>query len=344
MAAKLKDVAARAGVSVRTVSNVVNNAPSVADSTRERVLHAIDELQYRPNLAARNLRQGRTGLIGLAVPEIRSPYFGEIAELLIDAARERDWTVLIDRTEGTAERERRLLDGSERHTVDGMILSPWSLGPDELARRSADMPLVVLGEQQTGGTADHVAIDNVAAAREATAHLIASGRRDIAAIGLQPQLTNGTAEQREQGCRQALAAAGLPFSAALTRTVATLHRSEGHRAMRTLLAAAEEDEQRPLPDAVFCFSDELALGALRAAREHGLSVPTDLALVGFDDIEDGRFAAPGLTTVAPDKRQIAERALQCLADRVYGRLGHLPARRMTVPHRLVVRESSTGGS
>ncbi|WP_181765118.1 LacI family DNA-binding transcriptional regulator [Streptomyces albidus (ex Kaewkla and Franco 2022)] len=334
MTAKLKDVAARAGVSVRTVSNVVNNASAVAPATRERVLHAIDELRYRPNLAARNLRQGRTGLIGLAVPEVRSPYFGEIAELLIDAAQDRGWTVLIDRTDGTAERERRLLEGSEKHTVDGMIMSPWSLTPEELGRHSATMPLVVLGEQETGGTADHVAIDNVAAAREATAHLVALGRRRVAAIGLQPQLSNGTAEQRAQGYREGLTAAGLPVEALLMRTVASLHREEGFRAMRALL------EAEPFPDAVFCFSDELALGALRAVRDHGLSVPADIALIGFDDIEDGRYCVPSLATVSPDKRQIAERALQCLADRVYGRLGHLPARQVTVPHRLIVRESA----
>lgn len=335
MAAKLKDVAARAGVSVRTVSNVVNNAPAVAPATRERVLRAIDELQYRPNLAARNLRQGRTGLIGLAVPEVSSPYFGEIAELLIDAAQDRGWTVLIDRTDGTAERERRLLEGSERHTVDGMIMSPWSLTPGELGRHSAALPLVVLGEQETGGTADHVAIDNVAAAREATTHLVSIGRRRIAAIGLQPQLSNGTAEQRAQGYREALAAAELPLGEPLERDVATLHREEGLRAMRELLNSPQA------PDAVFCFSDELALGALRAAHEAGLRVPADLALVGFDDIEDGRYSVPSLATVSPDKEQIAERALQCLADRVYGRLGHLPARSVTVPHRLVVRETAS---
>ncbi|SCK53393.1 transcriptional regulator, LacI family [Streptomyces sp. WMMB 714] len=334
MAAKLKDVAARAGVSVRTVSNVVNNAPAVAPATRERVLLAIEELQYRPNLAARNLRQGRTGLIGLAVPEVSSPYFGEIAELLIDAAQHRGWTVLIDRTDGTAERERRLLEGSERHTVDGMIMSPWSLTPEELGRHSASMPLVVLGEQETGGTADHVAIDNVAAAREATAHLAGLGRRRIAAIGLQPQLTNGTAEQRAQGYREALAAAALPAEPSLVKSVASLHRAEGVRAMRELLDAG------PRPDAVFCFSDELALGALRVCHDHGLRVPSDVALIGFDDIEDGRYCVPSLATVAPDKPQIAERALQCLADRVYGRLGRHPARQVTVPHRLVVRESA----
>jgi DNA-binding LacI/PurR family transcriptional regulator len=334
VAAKLKDVAAMAGVSIRTVSNVVNNAPAVAPATRERVLLAIDELQYRPNLAARNLRQGRTGLIGLAVPEVRSPYFGEIAELLIDAAQERGWTVLVDRTDGTAERERRLLEGSERHTVDGMIMSPWSLTPQELGRHSATMPLVVLGEQETGGTADQVAIDNVAAAREATSHLLSLGRRRVAAIGLQPQLTNGTAEQRAQGYREALTAAGLSFEESLTRSVASLHREEGLRAMRELLEAERS------PDAVFCFTDELALGAMRAIHEHGLTAPGDVAVVGFDDIEDGRFCIPSLATVSPDKQQIAERALQCLADRVYGRLSHLPARMFTIPHRLVVRESA----
>ncbi|AXK31892.1 LacI family transcriptional regulator [Streptomyces armeniacus] len=336
MAAKLKDVAARAGVSVRTVSNVVSNAAPVAPATRARVLKAVEELRYRPNLAARNLRQGRTGLIGLAIPEIHSPYFGEIAELLIDAAQERGWTVLIDRTGGLADRERSLLaDGPDAHSVDGMILSPWALTAGELGRHSATTPLVVLGERDPQGTADHVVVDNVTAAREATAHLVGLGRRRIAAIGLQPHLSNGTAELRAQGYRAALAAAGLEHPPELTRTVSTLHRAEGHRAMRELLAAPAA------PDAVFCFSDELALGALRAAHEQGLAVPEDLALVGFDDIEDGRYATPSLTTIAPDKAQIAERTLQCLADRIYGRLGHLPARHVTAAHRLVVRESST---
>ncbi|UNT00855.1 LacI family transcriptional regulator [Streptomyces tubbatahanensis] len=335
MAAKLKDVAERAGVSVRTVSNVVNNAPSVAEGTRARVLRVIEELQYRPNLAARNLRQGRTGLIGLAVPEIRSPYFGELAELLIDAAQDRGWTVILDRTDGSAERERRLVEGAERHTVDGMIISPWALTPEELVRRSATLPLVVLGEQEAEGTADHVTIDNVTAAREATAHLLALGRRRVAAVGLQPQLRNGTAEQRARGYREALAAAGLAEDPSLTRTVTTLHREEGYRAMRELLLS---DRQ---PDAVFCFSDELALGALRAVWEHGLAAPSEVAVVGFDDIEDGRYATPALSTVSPDKRQIADRALQCLADRIYGRLENLPARRITIPHRLLTRESST---
>ncbi|MEU1128016.1 LacI family DNA-binding transcriptional regulator [Streptomyces sp. NPDC005899] len=332
MAARLKDVAALAGVSVRTVSNVVSNATAVAPATRARVLAAVEELGYRPNLAARNLRQGRTGLVGLVVPEIHSPYFGALAGLLIDAAQRRGWTVLLERTGGRADLERRLLDGSEGHQVDGMIISPWSTSPAELASLSGGLPLVVLGEMEPDGSIDHVALDNVAAARTAARHLASLGRRRIAAVGLQSRLGHGTAEQRAEGFRRGLAEAGLAPVAEVE--VADLHRAEGARAMRELLAADAP------PDAVFCFSDELALGALRAAAEQGRRVPQDVALMGFDDIEDGRFAVPSLTTIAPDKEQIAERAVQCLTERVLGRLGTMPARRIVVPHRLLAREST----
>jgi DNA-binding LacI/PurR family transcriptional regulator len=331
----LKDVAARAGVSVRTVSNVVNKSAPVAETTRRRVQQALDELGYRPNLAARSLRAGRTGLIGLIVPELHSPYFGELAGLLVDAAQRRSWTVLIDQTHGSAEGERRLLQGTGGRVVDGLIISPWALEPAELQRHAGNTPMVLLGERDPGHVADHVAVDNVLAAEEATAHLLGLGRRRIAAVGLQPQLHNGTAEQRLAGYRRALRGAGITPDPALECAVETLHRPDGARAAARLLDAPE-----PAPDAVFAFSDELALGVLHTARERGLRVPEDLAVVGFDDIEDGRYAAPALTTVGPDKAQIAERALQCLADRIHSR-SDLPSQSVVVPHRLL-RRASTG--
>ena len=333
--ANLKDVAARAGVSVRTVSNVVTGSASVAPQTRARVQQVLDELQYRPNLAARNLRRGRTGLIGLVIPELDSPYFGELAGLLVEAAQSRSWTVVIDQSGGDADGERRLLEGTGGRVLDGLIMSPWALSPDDLANRTASLPLVLLGEQDSQGLADHVTVDNVAAARAATCHLIATGRRRIAAIGAQPQLHNGTAQQRLAGYRQALADAGLPHDGSLEVAVAALHRDEGARAMGQLL------DGPVAPDAAFCFSDQLALGAMRQAHVRGLSVPADLAIAGFDDIEDGRYATPSLTTISPDKQQIAERALQCLADRI-DRRSTAPAHRIVVPHRLVVRESTAG--
>ncbi|KAB2971095.1 LacI family transcriptional regulator [Streptomyces sp. SS1-1] len=335
MSSRLKDVAALAGVSVRTVSNVVSGSGNVAEATRQRVQQALDELGYRPNLAARNLRAGRTGLIGLVVPELYSPYFGELASLIVEAAQQRSWTVIIDQTFGDAEAERRLLDGTQGRLVDGLIISPWALGPEEVTTHARNAPVVLLGERPPRGLADRVAVDNVAAADEATTHLLEAGRRRIAAIGLQPHLRNGTADQRLAGYRAALRRAGAVVDDALERPVRQLHRKDGAQAMAALL-----DDPSAAPDAVFAFTDELALGALHVAHERGLRVPDDLAVVGFDDIEDGRYAQPPLTTVAPDKRQLAERALQCLADRIYSPDNGVPPLDVVVPHHLEVRGSS----
>ncbi|GAA4604555.1 DNA-binding LacI/PurR family transcriptional regulator [Actinoplanes octamycinicus] len=333
MAANLRQVAERAGVSVRTVSNVVSGFALVAPETRERVQRALDELGYRPNAAARHLRGGRSGLIALVIPEIASPYFGELAGHLADEAEKRGWTMLVQQTGGDPRRERELLDGVHGQAVDGLVMSPWALSPADLRRRPDAAPLVLLGEQDADGLLDHVVIDNVAAARQLTGHLIATGRTKIAAIGPQPHLTNGTAAQRLAGYRQALSEAGLPADPALEVPVAHLHRSDGAAAMRELLSAGTA------VDAVFCFSDQLALGALHAAAGHGLRVPADLAVAGFDDIEDGRFATPALTTVAPDKVAIARAALDCLAARLTAGGGPAPARHV-VAHQLEVRAST----
>uniref|UniRef100_UPI0027411A2B LacI family DNA-binding transcriptional regulator n=1 Tax=Actinoplanes sp. RD1 TaxID=3064538 RepID=UPI0027411A2B len=255
MSATLRQVAERAGVSVRTVSNVVSGFALVAPETRSRVQAAIDELQYRPNAAARHLRGGRSGLIALAVPEIASPYFSELAGLLAEEAGRRSLLLLIQQTGGDAKVERTLIDGVPGQTVDGVILSPWALSPAEITRRASDVPVVLLGEQDAGGLFDHVAVDNVAAARETTRHLIERGHRRIAAVGPQPHLENGTAARRLEGYRQALAEAGLPADPALEIPVARLHRTDGADAFPHLRGRA---------DAAFCFSDQLALGLMSA--------------------------------------------------------------------------------
>ncbi|MDQ1041123.1 DNA-binding LacI/PurR family transcriptional regulator [Streptomyces sp. V3I8] len=337
MTSRLKDVAARAGVSIRTVSNVVSGSANVAEETRARVQRVLDELGYRPNQAARNLRGGRTGLVGLTIPELHSPYFAELAGLVVEAAAQRSWTVVIDQTHGAPDAERRLLEGTGGRLVDGLIISPWSIGPEELTACAGGVPVVLLGERATHGLADHVAVDNALAAEEATAHLLAGGHRRIAAIGLQPHLSNGTAHHRLSGYRTALRKAGVTPDPALEKPVRALHRRDGAEAMTALL---REDAR---PDAVFAFTDELALGALHVAGAAGLRVPEDLALVGFDGIEDARYANPALTTVVPDKRQIAERALQCLADRIHSPATGVPPLDIVVPHRLEVR-ASTGGT
>ncbi|HZG05399.1 MAG TPA: LacI family DNA-binding transcriptional regulator [Streptomyces sp.] len=344
MGASLKDVAARAGVSVKTVSNVVNGYTYVAPHTREKVEKALAELDYRPNLSARNLRRGRTGVIALALPELDAPYFAELARFVIDAAAERGWTVLIDQTDGLADRERQVLQGIREQLIDGLIFSPITVGREELAARTDDTPLVLLGERILDGPTHHVAIDNQRAAREMTEHLISLGHTRIGAIGAQENPSANTAHLRLAGYRQALQAAGLPYDERLVPPTGAYHRADGAALMRRLL---ELDEP---PQAVFCFNDLLALGALRTALAAGLRVPQDLALAGFDDIEDGRYSTPTLTTVSPDKGQIARTAVELLDARISGpgRAGRrggggvLQVREVEADYRLVVRESTVG--
>jgi DNA-binding LacI/PurR family transcriptional regulator len=332
----LRDVAARAGVSVKTVSNVVNGYEHVADTTRERVQRALDELNYRPNLSARNLRRGRSGLIALAVPELNFPYFAEMAHHVVRAAEARGWTVLIDQTDGVAEREQHVMDGIRAHLIDGLIFSPLATGRRELLARRDDTPMVLLGERVYDGPIDHVAIDNVAAARAAVTHLVDLGRRRIGAIGEQRRRTAGTARLRTQGYVEAILAGGLELDDDLVVPTESYHRADGAAAMAHLLSLPE------LPDAVFCYNDLLALGALRTLHERGLRVPEDVAVVGFDDIEDGRYSCPSLTTVRPDKERIAELAVELLAARLDAGAGARAAHEMTVPFDLAVRESTVG--
>ncbi len=245
MGTSLRDVAKLAGVSVKTVSNVVNDYVHVTESTRERVLRAIEELHYRPNPAARSLRKGRSGLIGFAVPELGIPYFSELAGLVIGAAAEQSWTVLIDQTNGLIERELLVSEGIRSHLLDGLIFSPIAMGAEELAARKDGTPLVLLGERVFDGPADHVAIDNVAAARDATAHLVSLGRRRIAAIGDQRHVPAGrTAHLRLAGYQQALVEAGLPYDEELVLPADDYHRTDGAASMDSAAGAGRAAGRR----------------------------------------------------------------------------------------------------
>lgn len=326
----VRDVAALARVSPTTVSNVLSGNRPVATATQDRVRQAIEELGYRPNLSARNLRLRRAGLIALAVPEIDVPYFAELVRLVVQSARRRGYTVLIDQTEGDAEAERFVLGGMNPGMVDGILFSPLRTDRAEFEQRRDRTPLVLLGERITGRGIDHVGIDNVAAAAEATRHLAEQGRRRIAALGHQNR--SGTAALRTEGYRQALDEAGLPYEEDLVVVTRGYHRTDGAGAVRHLLGHGEP------PDALFCYNDLIALGALRALHEAGLRVPEDVAVVGFDDIDDGRYSTPTLSTVAPDKAGIAEASLDLLLARISDPAAE-PSQ-LTVPYTLEVRESS----
>lgn len=334
MAVRLRDVAERAGVSIRTASNVVNNAPHVKASTRERVEAAIESLGYRPNLAAKQLKYGRSGFLTLAIPQIDSPYFAELAAKVTEVANRLGHIVLMDATGGSEAQERLVLSGMQAHIVDGVIFSPLATSPEAIANRSDRTPMVLLGERAVPAGYDHVSVDSVAASTAITQHLLDLGRRRIAAIG--HESVSGTASVRLEGYRLALAQAGLAEDPALVIGVPRYQRSEGHVAMKQLLALPEP------PDAVFCFNDLMAIGALRACREAGVQVPDDIAVAGFDDIAESRYYAPSLTTIAPDLDVLVSETLRLLLGRVDGSRGSADAEDVRVPWRLVVRESTAG--
>lgn len=342
MPGRLRDVAELAGVSVKTVSNVVNDHPHVSDDMRRRVQLALDQVGYRPNVTARSLRTGRTGLIGLAVPRLHDSYFSQVADAVINAAAEHGWTVLVEQTGGDADREAAVLSGVRPALIDGLIFHPLALDLEALAAVERDTPLVLLGEH-LGGQHLHLAADGVTAAHDVVSHLVATGRSRIACIGVQPASTSATAVQRLAGYRAGLTDFGLPHSSSYEAAVDDYQRRDGAEAARRLLS------QSPPPDAIFCFNDVLALGALRALHDEGARVPADIAVAGFDDIAEARYAIPSLTTVAPDKMVLAHQAVDLLAAQITasaargpkgqpsgGRGGPMPV----VPHRLIIREST----
>ncbi|WP_290057638.1 LacI family DNA-binding transcriptional regulator [Amycolatopsis solani] len=332
MTVTLKDVATLAGVSVKTVSNVVNGYAFVKPENRRRVEEALAATGYRPNVGARNLRRGRTGFLALMVPELSIPYFGELAGLVITAAQKRGWSVLIEQTQGTRSRERETLSSLGPHLVDGALVHPEALEAADFPS-PGEIPLVMLGEHAVDVPIDHVAIDNVLAAHTAVSHLASLGRTRIAAIGRNP--ARGTSSQRLAGYRSGLSAAGLSFSDELVAPAEKWHRSVGSAAMKALLALPAP------PDAVFCFNDLLAIGAMRAVAELGLRVPEDVAIVGFDNNEESAFSLPSLTTIAPDKAALAEAAIDLVNRRITGDKA-LPAQDIQTPFALEIRESTRG--
>lgn len=329
----MADVAGAAGVSVKTVSNVLADHPQVRAVTRDRVLAAVEALGYRLNPFASRLRSGRTGVIAFALPHLYQPYFGDVAERVIAEGERHGYSVVIEPTDALADRERAVLSGGRAQQVDGAILSPAALGVADLQGLRVEGPVVLLGARLDAPPADQVVMDDRGASRTAVAHLLAAGRRRIAAVGTTRD--GGSADEREAGYRDALAEAGVPVDPALLLDAPDWdRRASGAAAAVRLLGSGA-----PF-DAVFCFNDAMAFGVLRVLASRGLRVPDDVAVVGFDNTEQSRFSTPPLTSVDPGQEQIARAAVDLLVRRIEGRTGAPEV--VVAEHHLVVRESSGG--
>jgi DNA-binding LacI/PurR family transcriptional regulator len=331
---RLQDVAEHAGVSMKTVSNVVHNHPHVSKAMRERVQRAIDELGYRPNALGRRLATGRTGLLALAFADVRLPYFSELANLVSRVAAQSSYgyRLLLEETDGTLEGERAVLSASEAGLVDGILFQPSQISTREIAERHGDLPMVLLGEGPAPLSMDRVMIDNVSAAAAATRHILALGRQRIAFLGHESWSLSSTSRQRIVGYQEGLEESGIPADPALLIASDQITPAAAARSLGAALDAGLAI------DGIVCRDDLAAIGALRALQERGLRIPDDVAVVGWDNISFTTTTFPSITSVAPDLDALARVALEMLEERIAGFDGL--GRHRLVDYDLVVRESA----
>lgn len=332
MTVTLHDVAALAGVSIKTVSNVVRDYKHVRPSTRARVQEAIDQLGYAPHSIARRLATGKTGMVAFAIPAIEAPYFAELAALVSTEVDSFNYRLLIEQTAGGLDDERAVLRGREQGLIDGLIFQPTVLAAAAIDEFRGSMPLVLLGEIAPPEAVDHVMIDNIAAARAATLHLLHSGRTRVAFLGRSPAATHATANLRMSGYQSALEDFGAYQSDDLLIPLTSFGAFSAEAAVIDALEAGLRF------DGLVCFDDLAAIGAMKALARSGRVVPDDVGVVGWDDILIAQFTNPGLTTIRPDKTTLTRTAFRLLRDRMDGASG--PGRHELVGFDLVVRGST----
>lgn len=331
----VREVAVRAGVSVGTVSNVLNRPHIVAAETQGRVQRAIDELGFVVNGSARRLRAGRTRLIGVMVLDIANPFWGEITRGIEAAAGEAGYSIILGSSDESSTKADRYLRIFEEHRVDGLLASPVrsDVGAYERLNRRG-MGVVLLDRISTSDEISAVAVDDVRGGELAAAHLLDLGHERIGFVNGPLEAPFPWSADRRQGVRRAVRSAGLdPESSVVEITASGLNSRAGEAVVDQLL------EAEPGVTAVFCANDVLALGVLRGLTSRGISVPEDLSLVGYDDVDFARVLSPPLTTVRQPPYQLGRTAAELLLETTESPAGAEP-RQIVFQPELVVRESS----
>lgn len=325
-----------AGTSTAVVSYVINNGPRpVAPATRERVLAAIKELSYRPDRVAQAMASRRTDLIGLIVPDARQPFFGEMAHAVEQAASERGKMVLVGNSDYIAEREVHYLRAFLGMRVSGLILVSHALNDNAAAEIEAwDARVVLLHERPEAIDDVAVVTDDLGGAYLAVRHLLEHGYEYVACMGgiAETPAVGDPVSDHVQGWRRAMDEAGVPTKGRLFEVL--YNRYDAYQAALEILA-----DPTTRPPAVFCSTDDQAIGLLRAARELRIDVPGELAVAGFDDIKEAALADPPLTTVASDRSGMARAAVDLVLDDAVRVAGSRRERLKQFPSRLVTRRS-----
>lgn len=328
----IADVARRTNVSVATVSRVINGTKYVSPELRARVLKAMEELNYRPNLIASSLRKQETCTVGLIVPDNANPFFSELAKGVEDFGFEHGYSVILCNSDYNLDRERSYVELLMAKQVDGLIFIPSGPNTEHVRELLSEMGrrVVTVDRYTPELETDSIVVDNYAGGRLAAQHLLSLGHERIGCILRPGYLAH--INDRIRGFCETLHQEGLDISESLC-VYGGFSFAEGVRSARELLS------RKSRPTAIFAYNDIMAVGVLRAAREIGLRVPDELAVVGFDNISLASFVTPQLTTIDQPKYRIGELAMETVISRLRGDPPDEPIRRV-LDVQLIVRESS----
>ena len=336
----VKDVAALAGVSVGSVSNVINRRDSVRPDVRERVEAAIEELGYKPNPTAQALRRGTSPLVGVAIFDLTNPFFMEAAAAMERVLSREGYIMTLSSTHASVQEERDLLEVLGRQAVRGVLLTPADSTHEAATRLAAEgTPVVLFDAADTPAGLPSVSIDDRAGAALAIEHLLALGHERICFL-------NGPADMRQSVQRLAGVQDAIEHwqrltgsdSVQLTVCNAQAYTAQaGYAATEDAIAEAQAASDGAKPTAVFCANDLLAVGVMSALRVGGVSIPDDVSVIGFDDIPLARWATPSLSSVIQDFDALGQASLRLSDELVEG----APAHSICLKPQLVVRASTT---
>lgn len=331
----MHDVARLAGVAQSTVSRVLNGSDSfipISDETRQRVMDAVQQLEYQPNMIARSLRTQRTQMIAVMIGDISNAFYHPIVRAAQDVAGTRDYEVLISNSDHLYENEARFLRSILRRPVDGIIMAPHRLTNKDLDNfiRRSHIPIVAIGAQVKHPLIDVIGGTSEPATYEAVSWLIRNaGHRRVGFIGVADDMPPGPA--RLKGYKRAMTDAGLPVKPGWVQKV-EFTADGGQRAMQAFL------EQKNPPTAIFASNSLMAIGAMKVAQARGYRIPDDFSVMGFDDIPESTIVQPSLTVIARDLSRIGQQAVELLFERIDGHLSG-NGRFLQSEWRLIERES-----
>jgi LacI family transcriptional regulator len=334
MATRMKDIANDLGLSVVTVSKVLRDHPDIPEQTRKRVLKRVKELDYQPNVLARSLVTGRSYLVGLIVPDLLHPFFAEVAKALSTAIRKKGYSLIVSSSEEDAEWERSEIRQLLARRLDALVIASTDTSSEQFERMQQKRELFVLIDRNFPNiSANFVGVDDEAAGRLATQHLLDIGCKRIAHIRGRD---NSTGIGRFEGYRKALAGRGLAVKEEYVVSRSRVDNNsmeQGAEAMRLLL------RRNPRPDGVFCYNDPLAIGVMNAILEEGLRIPEDIAVIGCGNLLYDGCLRVGLSSIDQRSTQIGESAADILLSLIESK--KMPkVRQCIVEPSLVVRPST----